>query len=299
MASEGSRVGSVAAAARSVRLPGRGLALAGDAYGDPARPPVLLLHGGGQTRRSWQRAGEALATSGRYAVAADLRGHGESDWAPADAYGLDDFAADVETLCAALPSAPVIVGASLGGLATITAVGEAPTPLARAVILVDVAPRIEAAGAERVLSFMRRGTEGFASVDDAARAVGGYLPDRPRPARSTGLRHNLRQAHDGRWYWHWDPAFLTSRYAADGSVQPWEEDRLAAAARRLGVPTLLVRGGTSDVVSDRSVEELRALVPHAEVAHIAGAGHMVAGDRNDAFNEAVLAFIDRLDRSGC
>jgi pimeloyl-ACP methyl ester carboxylesterase len=56
----------------------------------------------------------------------------------------------------------------------------------------------------------------------------------------------------------------------------------------------LVRGGISDIVSDEGIRELLGLIPQLEVADVAGAGHMVAGDKNDAFNQAVIDFIDRV-----
>ena len=67
--------------------------------------------------------------------------------------------------------------------------------------------------------------------------------------------------------------------------------RLARAARRITIPTLLVRGRMSDLLSEEGAQELLELVPHAQLADVAGAGHMVAGDRNDAFNDAVVTFL--------
>jgi pimeloyl-ACP methyl ester carboxylesterase len=117
-----------------------------------------------------------------------------------------------------------------------------------------------------------------------------YLPHRKRPRDPSGLARNLRQRADGRWYWHWDPRFV-QRPSRDPS---FTHERMQAAARALTIPTLLVRGRMSDVVSEESVRELRALVPHAEYADVAGAAHMVAGDDNDAFSAAVIAFLSRL-----
>jgi pimeloyl-ACP methyl ester carboxylesterase len=97
---------------------------------------------------------------------------------------------------------------------------------------------------------------------------------------------------NGRYYWHWDPAFMQmgqkaqAKSAAD-IANPFEE-----AARALKIPTLLIRGGRSKVLSNDSVREFLALVPHAQFVDIAGADHMVAGDDNDAFNDAVFQFID-------
>jgi pimeloyl-ACP methyl ester carboxylesterase len=278
----------------TVRLAGAGVGLAADAYGDTGAPPVLLLHGGGQTRHAWGSAATAFAAAGRRAYSIDLRGHGNSDWSPDGAYGLARFAADVETVATGLYARPALVGASLGGLAALIAVGESEQPIATALVLVDVAPRVETEGREKIGAFMRSGMRGFESLDEAADTIAAYLPHRPRPKDLTGLRKNLRLRGDGRWYWHWDPRFIANMEGLDGQEGEIRHERLCEAARRIEIPALLVRGGISDIVSDEGIRELQGLIPQLEVADVAGAGHMVAGDKNDAFNQAVIDFIDRV-----
>jgi non-heme chloroperoxidase len=282
-------------AATDIRVPGNGLSLAATAWGSPADPAVVLLHGGGQTRHAWGTAGDVLAAGGRYAVSVDLRGHGDSEWAPNGDYGMTAFARDTAAVVASLSAAepPVLVGASLGGLASLTTIGEG-FARASALVLVDVTPRVEFDGAMRIRDFMAGGMDGFASLEDAADAIASFIPNRPRPKDVSGLQKNLRRRDDGRWYWHWDPAFVSGRGGIDGQSGLVDHDRLAAAAARVTVPTLLVRGRMSDIVSEEGVDELRQLVPHAEVVDVADAGHMVAGDRNDAFNDAVVEFVDRV-----
>ena len=75
-------------------------------------------------------------------------------------------------------------------------------------------------------------------------------------------------------------------------------EALREAARDVHVPTLLIRGGRSRIVTEAGVKEFMALVPQAEYVDIADAHHMVAGDANDAFNDAVFAFLDRQAGSG-
>jgi pimeloyl-ACP methyl ester carboxylesterase len=280
----------------TVRLAGAGVGLAADVYGEPGAPPVLLLHGGGQTRHAWGSAAMALAAAGRRAYSIDLRGHGNSDWSPDGAYGLGRFAADVETVASGLYARPALVGASLGGLAALIAVGESEHPVATALVLVDVAPKVETEGREKIGAFMRSGMRGFESLEDAADTIAAYLPHRPRPKDLTGLRKNLRLRGDGRWYWHWDPRFIANMEGVDGQEGEVRHERLCEAARRVDIPTLLVKGGISDIVSDEGSRELHGLIPQLEVADVAGAGHMVAGDKNDAFNHAVIEFINRAVR---
>jgi pimeloyl-ACP methyl ester carboxylesterase len=274
---------------RPITIAGHGgVALRGDAWGDEAGAPVVFLHGGGQTRHAWGATAARVARTGKRAIALDHRGHGDSAW-PADGdYLLASFAGDVRAIGATLGRPPVVVGASLGGLAALLAEGEHAGTLS-ALVLVDVAPRMEPDGVMRVISFMHSGLDGFASLDEAADAIAAYLPHRKRPRDTAGLAKNLRQGDDGRWRWHWDPRFVR-RMQPDPS---FSHARLSAAARAIAVPTLIVRGRMSDVLSEDGVRELRALIPHAEFADVAGASHMVAGDDNDAFSASVIEFLRR------
>jgi len=268
------------------------LTIVGDAYGDPAAPPVLLLHGGGQTRHAWGGTAGALAGAGRHAISLDLRGHGDSSWDPESDYSIEAFARDLIAVARRFARRPAVVGASLGGLATLIAQGEMPERPASAVVLVDIAPRTEPVGIERILRFMTAHPEGFASLDDAADAIAQYVPNRPRPRDLSGLSKNLRRGPDGRWRWHWDPRFMSGERRPIATQHP---ERLEAAARGLGVPTLLVRGRMSDVVSAEGAKAFLAQVPGARYADVSGAGHMVAGDRNDAFADAVVRFLLECD----
>lgn len=281
----------------TVRIPVGDVALAADAYGDPGDPPVVLLHGGGQTRHSWGATAKNLGASGWHALTVDLRGHGESGWSPDHGYGLDRFSADVVKVAEYVGRPPVLIGASLGGNASLAALGHHPE-LALGLVLVDVSPFLQPAGTTRIRDFMTaKAADGFASLEEAADAVAAYLPHRPRPRGLDGLRKNLRRS-DGRWFWHWDPAFLRS--PADQAVQRdslIDPARLGAAASSLRVPTLLVRGGESDVLSVQDAVRFIGLVPHAEFATVAGARHMVAGDDNAVFEQVLDDFLERRIRS--
>ena len=270
-----------------------GLKLVADVEGNPEAPPVVLFHGGGQTRHAWGTTLRVLGKQWR-AYSVDLRGHGDSAWAPDGDYSLDAFARDVRAIARSLGQPPALVGASLGGIASLTAIAETEgDPLAIALVLVDVAPRIEAAGVTRIGDFMKGNLDGFESLEQVADAIGAYNPHRPRPKNLEGLKKNLRQRADGRWMWHWDPRFVSGRFGSPDETRSTlvDGDRLQRAARKLTIPTLLVRGRMSDLLSEEGARELLQLVPHSQLADVAGAGHMVAGDRNDAFNDAVVEFL--------
>ena len=277
-------------------LPGaHGLTLTGDVEGPTDGPPVVLLHGGGQTRHSWSGTLRTLADQGWRAWSLDLRGHGDSDWAGDGNYTLDAFAADVRAATADFDRPPALVGASLGGLASLVAVadGEPQDAVASSLVLVDVAHRLEARGRDRIGAFMTGHTDGFASLEEAADAVAAYNPGRPRPKDLSGLRKNLRETGGGRWVWHWDPRFIRGRLGSADETRTTMvvPGRLQAAAEALRLPTLLVRGRSSDLLSEEGARDFLDLVPHAAFADVAGAGHMVAGDRNEVFNQAILTFL--------
>jgi pimeloyl-ACP methyl ester carboxylesterase len=271
-----------------------GNVLVADVSGEDDAPPVVLLHGGGQTRHSWGTTLSVLGAAGWRAYSVDLRGHGASAWAADGDYTLEAFAGDVRAIAQSLPRPPALVGASLGGLASLAAIGEYPDEtVASALVLVDVAPRTEQTGRERIGAFMAEHMDdGFASLDEVADAIQRYNPHRPRPTNLSGLEKNLRR-RDGRWYWHWDPRFLTGRLGGGDETRSSLVDpqRLEQAARAIKVPTLLVRGRVSDLLSEQGARELLELVPQAQLVDVGGAGHMVAGDRNDLFNDAVVAFL--------
>jgi peroxiredoxin len=283
---------------RSIDVLGRdGLRLRADEFGDPDGPAVVLLHGGGQTRFAWGSTARVLAERGWHVYRVDLRGHGESDWPDDGDYGPEAFAGDVYAIARSFPEPPVLVGASLGGIASMVAIGTHDEPVARALVLVDVAPKIEQDGAMRIGAFMSEHLEdGFASLDEVADAVAAYNPHRPRPTDLSGLKKNVRQRADGRWVWHWDPRFMSGKPGSQDEtrVSLVHEENLSAAARNITVPTLLVRGRVSDLLSEEGARDLLELVPHAEFVDVEGAGHMVAGDKNDLFNDAIVGFLDRL-----
>lgn len=252
------------------------------------RPAILMLHGGGQNRYSWKNTGQVLADRGFHVVALDSRGHGDSDRSPTANYSVDSLGADTLRVIDQIGGPTVLIGASMGGLTGILAAHEAGPEVITKLVLVDVVPRFEKDGSARIRDFMFSGVDGFDSLEQAAEAVSAYLPHRAKPRSPEGLKKNLR-LRDGRWYWHWDPAFLT-KPADDPFVRM---DMLEQAAIDLRIPILLIRGKLSDVVSPEGVQDFLTKVPRAEFVELSDAGHTAAGDDNDAFTEAVVEFVNR------
>jgi pimeloyl-ACP methyl ester carboxylesterase len=265
-----------------------GMTIAGDSWGDTESPLVLLLHGAGQTRHAWKRTGERLGAAGYFAVAFDARGHGDSAWASDGWYGSDANLADLEGVVAELDHrSPVLVGASMGGGTSLLAIGERHMQ-ASALVLVDVAPRVDPEGVERIHEFMDQKPQGFETLEEVSEAIASYQPHRVRPRNLDGLAKNLRLGKDGKYYWHWDPK---SRF--NNANREEHATRLERCAASLTLPTLLVRGGLSDLLTEEGAKSFLAICPHSEYVNVTGAAHMVAGDRNDIFGNAVVDFLTR------
>jgi non-heme chloroperoxidase len=258
--------------------------------GDESESPVVFLHGGGQTRHSWDRTATRLAAAGWETFQLDARGHGDSSWAADGEYGMDDFVGDLATFLRSLGRPAALVGASLGGITSLDVAGTHPE-LVAALVLVDVVVKIDSRGVERIRSFMTGHSDGFASLYEVADAIVAYNPLRRRPRNLDGLRKNVRQGEDGRWHWHWDPAFMSN---PDEPQRLVRIERLEEAAATIGAPTLIVRGMHSDIVSDAGLEDMRRRVPQARVVEVRAAGHMVAGDDNDVFAGALEEFMGAL-----
>jgi pimeloyl-ACP methyl ester carboxylesterase len=270
-----------------------GLALVADEWNRDAesaadRATILMLHGGGQNRYSWKNTGQILADAGFHVIALDSRGHGDSDRSPTADYTVESLCSDTLQVLYQIGRPVILIGASMGGLTGIAAAHEAGPEVVTRLVLVDVVPRFEKDGSARIRDFMFSGVDGFDSLEEAADAVAAYLPHRTKPRSPEGLKKNLR-LRDGRWYWHWDPAFLTKP-----EDDPFARmDKLEQAAINLAIPILLIRGKLSDVVSAEGVQDFLTKVPRAEFVELSEAGHTAAGDDNDAFSEVVVQFVGR------
>ena len=271
-------------------LQGVSVNLAASAAGPVDGVPILFLHGSGQTRHSWRNAMLEAARRGFRGIALDLRGHGDSDWSPDGAYTTEILGADIKRVVEQVGGAPILVGASTGATVGM-AVAATPPPRVRAVVLIDISPRPVLDGVAEVRAFMNSAQHGFASLDDAADAIAAYLPQRARPRDAGGLNRNLR-FRGGRYFWHWDPKFFL-QMAGEPAHVARSIALMKTAAKTLQVPTLLIRGANSRVVTEEGAREFLEMVPHAEYVTVAGAGHMVAGETNNAFNDAVFSFLAR------
>lgn len=265
-----------------------GLQLSADIAGDPWRHRLIFLHGGGQSRFSWRKALRIFTDDGYSVISYDLRGHGESGWSPSGDYSLEAHMRDLVCVVRSCPPRPIIIGASLGGRVALAAAAELGPDAIAGLILVDLTPKLDPRGLSRVLGFLGASKLGFESISAAIDTLDLYAESQYAKV-SEDFDHTLSLAEDGRYYWKWDPAA-----ALDASLDPLEiEAKLRIAARRAKVPTLLIRGTESDLVTAECVADFLEAMPWAEVIEIAGQGHLMKGANRELFCAAALDFIRR------
>ncbi len=265
-----------------------GCRLAVSKGGSAEQPPVILLHGAGQTRHAWRATAQQLVLEGFQVLAPDIRGHGDSDWSADGDYRLDTLSADLQCLMESLSQPPSLIGASLGGHISLATVGLLEDHQFSSLILVDIANTVNPDGMSKITDFMATNHDGFASLEEAAESVARYLPHRPKPSSLKGLERNLVQRNN-RYFWHWDPK-LFDTLDAFPEISQKRYDAAAAGSR---LPTLLVRGAESELIRDADIDHIRKLMPHAEYIDVKNARHMVAGDQNDVFGRAVIRFLQQ------
>ena len=267
--------------------------IAADIWGSNNQELVILLHGGGQTRHAWGDTGKKLAEAGYHSVALDLRGHGDSEWHADGDYSIRAYKDDLVSIINEIGRPARLVGASLGGMASLLLAGdEINSDLCTALIMVDIGIYPDPVGSDRIVSFMLSGEGGFNSLEDVAKSISDYLPHRKKPKDLEGLKKNLRLKDDGRYYWHWDPRFIRRR--PDSQDREGYFDFQLKAAEKVTIPTLLIRGALSDVVTMEDVDYFLSMISHAKFVEIEKAAHMIAGDRNDIFAEEAIKFLKSL-----
>lgn len=269
-----------------VRVPaGDGLTLAAGEFGKDGDPVVLLAHGGGQSRHVWTETAERLAASDYHVFALDSRGHGDSDWPAAPRYELEDFGRDFDAVARwrlALDGRPPhYVAASLAGLAGLIAAGTLNRSAFASLTLVDVTPTYDEDALVKARSlFLRTAQDGFATEAEAARALG-LQPGNPK------IGMMMRREADGTWRWRWDPAFA----ACIHHDQPAQR-RSEAAARNVSVPVHLIRAGRSEFVNDETTAAFLALTPQLRVTVLPDHRHVVTGDPEGVYADAMLPFLE-------
>jgi len=251
-------------------------------WGTRGRSPILFLHGGALTARTWDVV--CLGLRGEYhCVALDQRGHGDSEWSPILDYTPDAHARDIDGLREALGfERVVLVGQSMGGLNAFVYTSHHPDRVA-ALILIDVGPRIRMAGAQRIGEFVA-GTAEIDSIESFVEQAMAFNPMRDRRLLTWSARQNLRRLPSGKWVRKNDNRYFGQIGVEDVTQRIESYWRDAAAVT---CPTLVVRGAQSDVFLDDAAESFARTLPRGRWARVENAGHTVQGD-NPAGLIAVL-----------
>lgn len=255
-------------------------------WGGVQASPVVCLHGGGQTAYMYEELGKALSDN-HHVLAPDLPGHGDSD--PIEEFGRQHLAASVDPLLDVFGiSRAVLVGASLGGMTSITYAADHPERVA-AIVLIDVGHRLEEEGVKRIIGFLQA-HESFGSLEEAATEISAYLPNR-REVRPESLSRNLRLRPDGRWVWK--HALGRRLQVEAGAERDWRNilEGLEEEAAGLRCPVLVLRGAMSDVLSGEGAEEVAAVIPDARLVTVEKAGHLAAGDNPASTVSIVRSFL--------
>ena len=254
-------------------------------WGRAGLPPLVCLHGITQTAHSWDEVAPALART-HHVRALDQRGHGDSAWAADGDYGIDTQSGDVEAFLAQTGAAPaILVALSMGGLSAMTLAARAPD-LVRALVVVDIAPEVQRQGVEHIRSFVEV-NDNLDSFEMFVARAHAFNPRRSLENIRSRLRHNLKQLPNGRWTWKYDPALRNpARISADPGLL-WER------VQAIRCPTLVVRGGESDILAPETAARLAGIVG-AEVRTVPGASHSVMGDNPEGFLAAVEPFLASL-----
>jgi len=262
----------------------------------PARLPVICIHGLTRNSADFEDVAPWIAGLGRRVIAVDVRGRGNSDYDPQpDRYTPAVYANDIVKLAQDLGIArAVFVGTSMGGLITMT-LALRKSELIAAAVLNDVGPALSPRGLARIASYTGRGEE-FGNWQQAA--------DYIRSINEVAFPANTAAEWE-RWArraFREDGGKLAMRYDANIAV-PIRANKLKAASmvahfafRRLARrrPTLLIRGGLSDLIEQEQVKAMRAAAPRMQFAEIPDIGH--APMLNEpAAQEALRGFLDSVD----
>jgi len=270
----------------------RGLKLHYQEWGNPDAPAVILVHGFGVSGHMFDEFAERMQD--RYhLLAIDQRGHGDSDWAPDGDYSRGAFVQDLEGFREALGFERfILVGHSMGGLNSVSYTTAYPQRV-RALVLVDVGPESAKEGVENIVRFTRGPDE--LEFEEFVELAHRFNQRRTLANIRERMRHRLKPAESGKYTWKFDKRFREQ----DSGLKIGSElsnDQSWQLFRDINVPTLLVRGAESDVLSAETAERATREMASARLVTVSGAGHSVPGDNPDEFTAGVQEFLADLER---
>ena len=252
-------------------------------WGQQGNPLVVMLHGGSQQAHSWDFVSLPLSED-FHIIAMDQRGHGDSDWATDGDYTIEAHQRDIDGFVSALGLGNFhLIGHSMGGRNSYVWASRNPDKL-RSLVIVDTGPVAQSRGRNRIQNFRELPDE-LDSFEEFADRVQEYT-GRTREQTLGALKYSIRERADGKWTWKYDKLLRTP--GRQGPV--WSQEQLWEAVAKITCPTLVVRGGNSDIFADETMREMQQVIPCCEIVTVPGAGHLVAGDNPVDFLAAVRSF---------
>ena len=260
-------------------------------WGSPSAPTVLMVHGFGVSGHMFDEFAERMQD--RYhLIALDQRGHGDSEWSNEGDYSREAFVADIEGFVRELKlDRFVLMGHSMGGLNAVSYTVKHARAV-RALVLVDVGPEAAREGVDNIVRFTRGPDE--LDFEEFVEMAHRFNPRRTLDNIRERMRHRLKPTEGGKWTWKFDKRFRTGREELRVGSDLSNDDTWQLF-RGIRVPTLLVRGAESDVLTPEVAERVVAEMPRARLSVVARAGHSVPGDNPDDFTEVVREFIADVD----
>ncbi len=264
-------------------------------WGSKGKRPLLLLHGGMQSAHTWDLIAVAMKRD-FHVVAMDLRGHGDSDWSADANYAHAAHMGDILGLIEHLGWDTLsLIGLSMGGLAAMHMAAERSEKL-DALVIVDVGPVLNTSGVGRIANFVS-GPRELDSIDDFVKRALEYNPRRRPEQLRYSLTHNLRQLENGKWTWKYDPRFGMRAAQAGQQAPPTDFSELWDKLRKIECPTLVVRGGESDVLPEETALKMQATIPECRLVTVPNAGHTVPQDNAAGFLAEVRPFLEERNPS--
>ncbi len=253
-------------------------------WGDPSNPPIIMLHGIGRIAHTFAHIAPRFAAD-YHVMAVDMRGHGDSGWAPDAAYTVRDYVSDIEAMADALDLEDIVIwGNSTGGRVAQMFAGLRPERVG-AVIVEDVGPERPRSIANRLaVQIEREDAEGWASVAALAEELIAGNPRSEPDVMRAYARFGTRARADGRIVWKRDPAIGNDFVP----LQHWPH------IRRIRAPIIYVLGGNSTIVPIETQAELRRVLPEVQIVTMPGLGHYPSQEDPEGFLEIVDAFLGRL-----
>jgi esterase len=259
-------------------------------WGTTGRRPIVFLHGAALNAHTWDVVCLTLRQQ-YHCHAVDQRGHGESAWAEDADYSREAHCGDLEAFVQQLGLDQfVLVGHSMGGFNAFNYAFR-HSPRLAALVLVDAGPSMLGKGARKIVDFVSQTAE-LDSLDEVMQKAIEFNPRRNPQLLRRSLLHNFRQKPDGKWVrksdlrmWHanmnreYDRERLKERFQQTGRVQ---------------CPTLIVRGGLSDVFTAEDGQNLAREFPNGHYAQVGEAGHTVQGDNPRVLAEVLSRFLDKV-----